>query len=263
MIIPIQVGINGEALLGVVEIPQKNIDAIVILCYGLNGNRVEQHRMAKKMSSGCADRRILFLRFDFRNQGISDGIFDNVSLSQKKNDVNHMIDFIKGCVNDENIPIFLVGYSDGVKIVAMLLGERSDIDGIILWNPVFSLPIDVQKRKESKEKLQLHVPTRMIYQKLLGLRLNVSLIKEMKIDHTFEILTKYSKGILYIFGTEDRFTKELGNKIYKTKIYHEYTDTVSFVRGAAHIFGKTTYEQEVINKTIEWICEKCKKKFLE
>lgn len=46
MRIPFQINSGGKDVLGVMHIPnrQNDIPVVIIMCYGLNGNRTEQHR---------------------------------------------------------------------------------------------------------------------------------------------------------------------------------------------------------------------------
>lgn len=254
MQIPVQIEINGKTLLGLFQMPKNELKAVVILCYGLNGTRVEQHRMAQKMAVRCSENQIMFVRFDYRNQGISDGTFEFISIKDKEVDIDNIVNFVRGCINDVNIPIYLLGYSDGAKIATTVASKRNDIAGIIFWNPVFKFS---QNKKViegiNSPKIFLNKELKILYQKLLGLRLNINVLREMKNDKTCLLLEKYDKRILYIFGSNDRFTKEMSENIEKFNFFHKNINEVAMVNGASHIFNRTYFEEEVFKFTIEWI----------
>ena len=138
MEIPVSVFIKGKSLQGILNIPdrQKNKPVVVIMCYGFNGDRVEQHRMSVTMGRTFEKAGINFCRFDFRNQGLSEGSFDDFLLSEKQEDITEIIEYLKACFRSSDISFYLIGFSNGCKVAIDAMVENNDIDGIILWNPI-------------------------------------------------------------------------------------------------------------------------------
>ena len=224
MEIPVQLGINNKLSFGVFHITphQNSIPVVLVMCYGLNGDRVEQHRMSVKAGRYASSLQVNFLRFDYCNQGVSQGAFQNVTIASKTDDVLHWIKNVRAYFENEQIKIYLIGFSDGARVAVNAAIHSEDINGLILWNPIVKLPNSQEESANphaAKDRLYMDRKTRNIYKKLLGVKLNTTILNEMKNDNTFSSLINYKKPILYVFGSEDRFTKYLQRVIYHIGIY--------------------------------------------
>lgn len=258
MEIPVHIGVRENLVLGIFHVATSQLDtpAVMIMCYGMNGNRVEQHRMSVKLGRLAETQNINLMRFDFLNQGISPGTFIKTTISSKIDDMLHVIKDIKGYFGNKKVKIYLIGFSDGARIAIDVGHSCKDVKGIILWNPIIRNPytVDVSPNPNSThEKFYIDKKNNMIYKKLLGVKLSATLIKEIKSDNIYELLRKTDKPIFYVFGSNDRFTKSLQGKIYDIGIFDKNKDSIHIVEGAAHIFASTYYENEVITNTIKWV----------
>lgn len=260
MEIPVQVGVHEKIVFGIIHIAdqQSQIPRVLIMCYGMNGNRVEQHRMSVKLSREASKKNINVMRFDYYNQGISPGTFVKSTIAGKLDDLYHVIKEIKGYFNNKKVEIYLIGFSDGARIAVECAKNCEDVTGVVLWNPIIRTPfvkeVNANPNKEI-EKFQIDKETKIVYKQLLGVKMSTKLVSELKNDSTYENLLNRSFPILYIFGSKDRFTVDLQKCIHQIGIFKEDIDFIHIVEGSAHIFANIAYEQEVIDTTIGWIKE--------
>ncbi len=261
MEIPVQIGVHGNIALGVFHITHRQNDTpiIAIMCYGLNGDRVEQHRMSVKTGRFAELNNINFMRMDYCNQGVSEGSFINVTITSKINDIVHLIKEVNGYFGHKKIDIYLIGFSDGSRVAVNVASICDEIKGIILWNPIINIP-DIENEpansNKKNEKIYIDKETRRLYKKILGVKLNIATIKEMNSDNTYGLIKNYRKPVLYIFGSNDRFTKLLQESINDIGLYDTMKDSKHTVKDSNHIFPSTYFENEVINITINWIKDK-------
>lgn len=141
MQIPIHILKKSKCIAGIMHIPDVRVQGtpIVILCYGLNGNRVENERLLVKAGKEFMDAGIVFVRFDYIGLGVSDGEFWEVSNTSKVEDVLAVINYIKGCFQEETYNIFLLGFSDGAKIANIVANLSDEVKGLANWSPVLKL----------------------------------------------------------------------------------------------------------------------------
>src|SRR5690554_656776 len=212
MRIPFQINSDGNELLGILHIAnrQQEIPVVIITCYGLNGTRVEQHRMSVKFGEMCEGNAINLIRFDYTNVGVSEGDFFFTTISERIRNIVDVYSFIKGCFNCE-ISVFLIGFSDGAKIAIQAKEYIEDFEGLICWNPIINVPQVLETSSAEttiKEKLKIHKKYRKPYKQLFGVALNTNIIKEIETDISVDKLDNGYKK-LFVFGEKDRFTKHI------------------------------------------------------
>lgn len=256
MRVPFQLLSRGENLYGVLHIAnnQKSTPVVVIMCYGLNGDRTEKHRMSVKFAECCENKKINVVRFDYANIGITEGDFFFSTFSQRVHNVCDIINFVKGCFNCK-IKIILIGFSDGAKVAINVNDSVDDIEGIAFWNPIINLE---QKKNEIKnliqeEKFKIHSDYKKPFKPLLGVGLNIHILKELHEDKSKSKLDQISTK-LFVFGEKDRFTENM-RKFVNQEISSE--KTVLNIKEAGHLFNNTEFEKQVIKNTVKWIEDVC------
>ena len=251
MRMPFQINSNGKDLLGIVHIANKQLDipVIIIMCYGLNGNRCEQHRMSVKLGEMCEKHAINVVRFDYSDVGISEGDFFSSKLSDRIQNVIDIYNFIKGCF-DNRLSVFLVGFSDGAKIAIKSKQYISDFKGLICWNPIIRVPIDANaKNNVSKIKLKLHKKYKKPYKQLFGVCLNMDIINELDRDNSIDVLDdNFDK--LFVFGERDGFTYHIRQYI-EGHLFQKLQ--IIIISDSGHLFGSTLWEKQVIECSVKWI----------
>lgn len=257
MEVPVNLLVRGKVLTGILNIPDKQpeIPVVVIMCYGFNGDRVEQHRMSVKIGRQAQEIGITFVRFDFRNQGLSEGSFDNFLFSEKEEDINEIIEFIKACFRRDDIRFFLIGFSNGCKVTIDTIFNNSEaIAGIVLWNPILQELTDEHNDAGDSRRLYKHPITEKPYKKFYSLRLNLKLLHELNQDSSMTRLKTIKKPILLVLSRDDVSISNF------TEVFEESADLqkiaeILYIENTDHLFGDTYSENRVIAKTLEWVCQ--------
>lgn len=255
MRVPFQINSNGNELIGILHIPdnQQKIPIVLIMCYGLNGNRSEQHRMSVKLGELCEKNAINLVRFDYADTGMGEGNFFFTDISRRVRNVVDICNFVSGCFGG-NLFVYLAGFSDGAKTVINAKEYMDNLQGIILWNPIINIQQESPKEKEISnvpEKMKFHKKYKKPYKQLFGLCMNPTLVSELKYDKSVDKLNDHSHK-LFVFGEEDRFTKEIRAFIEKRQFYNS---SIHIIKAAGHLFGNTMMENQVNEITVKWIQE--------
>ena len=105
MRIPIQFKSNEDLILGIFHVANHQLDIpiVLVMCYGMNGNRVIQHRMAVKLGESLEKKGVNLVRFDYRNVGVSDGSFEKTSIKERIDDILNVCKYVKACFYDKNL----------------------------------------------------------------------------------------------------------------------------------------------------------------
>lgn len=254
MRIPFQINSVNKSLLGILHISenQQAKKIVLIMCYGLNGNRVEQHRMSVKLGEVCEKKGINLVRFDYTDVGISEGSFENSKLSDRVQNAIDVITFVKGCFN-EAIDIYLIGFSDGARIAVNSIERMPDCKGVILWNPIVNIEgqQNVQKTMAKEEnRILLDKRTHKPYKPLFGDKLGLVMLRELSTDNSAMLLKKDYKK-LFVFGEKDVFTKEIRQYFYDHRDEYPNSDFI-IIRNAGHLFSDRKFENEVIAKSTNY-----------
>ena len=256
MEIPVSLFINNKTLLGILNVPdhQRYKPVVAIMCYGFNGNRVEQHRMSVTMGRFFEKNGINFCRFDFRNQGLSDGSFDDFTFSEKQEDLNEIIKFIKACFRRDDILCYLVGFSNGCKVAIDVLNDNPNVDGLILWNPVLQeLSDNKNGHFGDSRRLYRHPITGRPYKKFYSLRLNTKLLYELNNDKSMTKLQKTDKNVLCVLSNDDMSIKTF---ISNTDVFNKKSNIqMIYINNTDHLFGSVKKVKEVIKITLDWILD--------
>lgn len=258
MQIPINILNKEKNMLGIIHIPEMAHNTIIVMCYGMNGNRVENHRISKKMAEQAEKMGMAFLRFDYFGLGISDGEFSDTSIEDKIEDAISAINFIMCCYK-KKMRIFLIGYSDGAKVAYGVSKRLEEKMAVCYWNPVFNECLFSSNdttnipnneclgliRDTNSRKLVYPIP-------YTGLCMNIKYLSEVK-ENNFDIKTYISQtknNLFFIFGDSDSKTINLKEQICDLK--KEKEDTILIIPKADHLFSSIDFIELVINQTIKW-----------
>lgn len=118
-------------------------ETAVLLCHGLTGDKVEDHRLFVHTARAFAKEGYDVLRFDFFGSGDSHGEFKETRLSHHIANIKDAVGFLK---NKGYSRIVVLGISFGAS-AAILCAEILQIDAIILWSAV----------PDTKELLEQHL----------------------------------------------------------------------------------------------------------
>lgn len=256
MRVPFQIISKNKCILGIFHIAENQSpnNPTIIMCYGLNGNRVEQHRMSIKLGEECEKNGINLVRFDYSDVGVSEGSFENSLISSRIQNTVDVIEYVKGCYRGKP-DIYLIGFSDGAKVAAGVMEKEPENKGIILWNPIVKIDSSQKEKKAGtegeKKRILIDPKTRKPYLPLYGVKMGLGLLKEISCDSS-SILLKAGYKKLFLFGERDRFTKEIAD-FFGDNIADYPNSEIVTIPKAGHLFASEANEKEVILTTIDFI----------
>lgn len=258
MRIPFEVTSNRKKLMGIIHLPsyfaQKKI--FVILCYGMNGNRVEANRMFVKAANFFEKKGIAFVRFDYSGLAMSDGDFYEANIDTKVTDVINIISFVRNCCVNESCRIVLMGISDGAKVINQIMSIKLvDIDSVILLNPVLALDKTEQENKSEenveKSKNVLSIVTHPIFGKKailnVGQFFSPKHMKQCSVNQ--EIFDVSDKKVISFFAAQDDLSLLTRKRIEKTSC------TIKEIASCSHVFAESEAQLDLFEKVVNWIFE--------
>jgi len=135
MIEPFYFGSAARRLFGIYHAPEARVcrDAGVALCYPMGQEYVRAHRAFLQLARLLASCGFHVLRFDFSCCGDSLGDGDQGNLEQWLDDVSAAIDELRSGVMER---MGLVGLRLGATLALMSATRRTDIEALVLWEPV-------------------------------------------------------------------------------------------------------------------------------
>lgn len=256
MELPFQLDVCGKSVLGIIHMPLQNAvgNPVAIMIYGFNGERVDNNRLSVLCGRIAEKKGVIFIRFDYRGLGVSEGEFYNTTLETKIEDTQNIIKFVNKLTNYQ-ASIFLIGFSDGVR-VATNFWESEEVSGMCLWSPVLFPIVDEVHGKMPKkfsrepQSKQLVVPHR-------GLWVGQKYLRQISMpDDSYNRIINVNKPLLTIFGENDP-------SVIQTKVELENLATngssnidISTIPSADHLYSQEKWTQQISNQTIDWILSK-------
>jgi alpha/beta superfamily hydrolase len=253
MQVPVQIDAEGRAVLGMLHVPPERASGapLILLNYGLNGDRVDNHRLAVLLARRANAAGVSVLRFDTSGSGVSAGEFHDTSIGTKVADTMAMIDFIKGCFQGEPLRLFLLGYSDGIRVVHHVLKRRRDVSAVAAWNPIIRSMAQTF-RSLARNKMAIEPTTRKLVFPLFGVYLGVDYLREANEHLELAELLDNDVPKLFVFGTGDVHT--LGFQQELRSLRRERSDfELQEIEGANHLFNRVAWSEELVAKTVDWV----------
>lgn len=256
MHIPFQFENEGKLILGIFHVAniQQSIPVVLVMCYGLNGNRVIENRIGVKFGEFLESNKLNLIRFDYRNVGVSEGEFEYSNLDDRVHDIVAVCNYAKSCFYSERIKIILIGFSDGARNVLEAI-TKIKVDGVIFWNPIFNIPKNHYRHKfdYNKEKLILHPLYRFPIKKLLGVGLNHRVIRQIEKENNIGLMEDFEDNILLIFGEKDESTKDVKTFLLRNDYICKKNIDYNIIKEANHLFNQSDSIKEIFSVTLEWL----------
>lgn len=109
-------------------------DAGIVLCYPFGQEYMRAHRAYRQLALLLAKKGYHVLRFDYRGTGDSSGDMESVVLQDWFEDIGHAIQELRDSAGVSTISV--VGLRLGALVAAGACAQRTDVDRLILWDPV-------------------------------------------------------------------------------------------------------------------------------
>jgi pimeloyl-ACP methyl ester carboxylesterase len=134
---PLFFGQAGALTYGVHHPPKvEGADNGVVLCYPFGQEYMRAHRAYRQLAFLLTRIGLHVLRFDYRGTGDSSGELDTVTTGDWVQDVGHAIQELRDIANIQRVSV--LGLRLGALVAAQACRDRSDVDRLILWDPVLS-----------------------------------------------------------------------------------------------------------------------------
>lgn len=106
----------------------------VVLCNPLGQEALRAHRAYRVLADAMARERWHVFRFDYSGTGDSWGCIEESTIEAWKSDIGYAIDELKAIVGIRSI--YLLGLRLGATLAATVAAQRSDVKGVVLWEPI-------------------------------------------------------------------------------------------------------------------------------
>jgi uncharacterized protein len=251
MQVPIQLYHKGRQLLGMIHVPQRRAKGspVVLMNYGMNGDRVDNHRLSVLFARHANEAGITVVRFDYSGCGVSTEEFWETSLSEKTSDTLAVVDFIKGCFPNEDFNLVMLGYSDGTRIMNKVARVRSEVKAVCMWNPIIRSMTGTFKA--AGKKMAIEPITKKLVFPLFGLYMGIDYLKEANEDLLLEEVMELNMPKLFVFGSGDVHTLPLQQELDQFSL--SGNTTIEKIDGANHLFSTVEWSAQVIKLTTDWV----------
>jgi len=253
MEIPIQIEEGGRTILGMLHLPPRRAPGspLILLAYGLNGDRVDNHRLSILLANQAVADGVSVVRFDYGGCGLSSREFHETSIATKVADTLAVVDFVTGCHAGEPFKLVLLGYSDGIRVVHQVMQRRRDVAAVALWNPIIRSMTETFRPRE-RGKMQIEPATRKLVFPLFGVYLGVDYLREANQHLDPREVLAHDVPKLFVFGTGDVHTLGLQEELKALRDQRSRFDLCE-IEGANHLFSRAAWSEAVVARTVEWV----------
>lgn len=106
----------------------------ILICYPFGDEYMRTHKAARQLAMMLAKAGYHLLRFDYFGTGDSAGAGEDVTIAQWLEDIATAADELKETSGVSRIS--LVGLRLGATLAAQATAARTDVDDLVLWDPV-------------------------------------------------------------------------------------------------------------------------------
>ncbi len=265
---------EGESLLGVVHVPQRQRIGALVLLHGWAGYRIGAHRMLVKLARAAAQQGFVTMRFDFRGRGDSGGDAGATTLSTMISDTVQAASVL----TDEYqvAKVGLVGDCSGSEVAIGAGPLIAAADSMVLWSAP-TVGADRSAARQAKRADVLRQYIRKMFRaetwgKLLGGRLRLDMIRQaMKrggagageetapIDRQVDWRGRFREFAgerLFIYGGSDPGATSAQQHYERLSAEAGRAFNCHVVAGANHAFYSLAWEREVIETTLDWLAQR-------
>lgn len=238
---------SGQIMRGAIDLPNKKaILAVLVVAYGLNGNRIDLNRILVRLGRESMSANLCVIRFDYVGVGLSDGFFCESDLYLRVKNILAISDY---AYNRFHVPISLLGFSDGAQVVTLAATKRPYFDKFIYWSPV--LLVDHSK-KGGIVRFQRDKRFGKIVYPFMGNWMSKEYCEQRNATAYSDILCAQKEHGIYIFWAENDDNVIATQRLLKQyNLGYYYAKTI---KGADHCFTYGNTGQTIIEETIAIFC---------
>jgi alpha/beta superfamily hydrolase len=236
---------EGEAVLGVLHIPERVPAPGLIMCHGFTGHKAETHRLFVDAARDFCEHGLAALRFDFRGLGDSAGEFREMTVSREITDARAAFDFLASRSEVNPGRLGVLGLSLGGCVAACLAGRESRARALVLWGPV-------AHATHLFERLAPEFGSDLVVD-MQGWALGRALLDDLPNIDPLKEIEGYSGPSLVVHGTADESVPPSEGSDYRIALGGRCR--LHHVAGADHVFSSLPWKTEAIEVSREFLVD--------
>jgi uncharacterized protein len=241
-------------LIGILSNPSNNKSKpIIILCHGFFSSK--DSRTFTSFEKLLNEKNISTFRFDFLGHGESEGLFEDITISEAVDDILNAIKFLKDLGYNK---IGLIGSSFGGISSIMAASKTNELFVLGLKCPVSDY-YETTKRKKSEEELIMWKEVGFdfyIRKDKTALRLNYTFYEDFKNNDAYKAAELINIPTLIVHGNKDQLVP-IDQSIKTSKIIKNCK--LEIIENADHFFKEKEHFEKMLNLFVEFVEEESKK----
>ncbi|WP_094551670.1 alpha/beta hydrolase [Petroclostridium xylanilyticum] len=245
----IELRCDGLTLRGMIHIPElgKSKYPFVAIYHGFTGNKMEPQFMFVRLSRELEKAGVGSVRFDFSGSGESDGLFEEMSVSNEIKEAKHIFKFMSELEYADKNNLFMVGLSMGGLVASVAAPEVDRVKALVLWAPAGNMA-EIAEYASQKNEYYVDEKGRI---DIGGLWLGPHFLEDVKGIDVYGRAVHYKGDVLLVHGTADATVPIQASYKYK-ETYGEKAQLIE-IEGADHTFQRMDWKNELIDTTIDFI----------
>lgn len=236
---------KGIKLCGIFEDAGKGIDApIVILCHGFSSNK--NNSTHTRLAPLLAAQGIASFRFDFFGHGESEGKFEDITLSEAIDDLEHALVTVKAKGYSR---IGLLGSSFGGMAALLFAARHPELIAVVLKCPVSDYLGKIIAQKSKYEISEWKTRGFIPYFRHIGeaLRLNYAFFEDTEKHDGYAAAPKLTMPVFIVHGDADTTVPLAQSEKTASLIPH---GELVIIPGADHRFSQPAHFEQMIQLII-------------
>lgn len=244
---------RGLTLRGMMHIPDHYEGKIpfVILFHGFCDDRNEINFVHTELSRRLCEKGIGSVRFDFAGSGESDGLFEDMTVSNEVADGTAILDYVKSLDFVDKSRIALHGLSMGGCVASIIAGRRdADICALSLWCPAPDVVYNMKNHKTlcGEDTTDIEERGCADYE---GLKVGLGFYQDTLALDPFAEAAKFTKRVNLVHGDADITASIKCSERYK-EIYGDRAEFL-VVHGAEHRFKSFAYRKARMDSAMKFL----------
>lgn len=219
----------------------KETRGIVIFLPGLGGDKVDNYKCGPRLGDFFAEKGYIFFRYDNRFSGSSKKGLENFTWSKVISDFDDFMKYISTSEKINTSNIFLIGWSEGAKVVSYALSQYPNITGACLWNPIID-----DNQEKNRKSVKFTVNNKKVVTSLAGEFLSIDFFIDSKKWNFMNYLKENKRPIKILWGEKD-----ILSETYKS-LYPYYGKHYEIIETNHHLFSFVLIDT-LIQKSFNWI----------
>ena len=260
---PFYFGTPAEPLFGVYHPPTSGRprDEGVVLCHPIGYEYINSHRAFHELAVRLSEVGYCVLRFDYYACGDSSGNCEEGQIKRWLVDISTAIDELRfrcGAIN-----LCVVGFRLGATLSALVGGPRSDIEHMVLWDPIINGKSHIKELTRRHQAMLRRANIRPprnsgAMKELLGFPLTETLLHEIETIDLLAVQENPASQILLIQTHATDHNGQLREQLVRLGSRVEYRHLPDHNTGAwIENISNVLVPNPILNSIVSWIRKVC------